>query len=452
MIVPDDALDIRALLGEEAANAPRPVGMSARNLRRAKVRRTTVLAASLAAIAVVGTVFVFGAAWVLGEDFNERDPIDPVPTPEATAAGRQITFSRFASDGGIMVMNVDGSAIRSVVSQAHFALDKPAWAPNGFKIAFHGFFGAAENEGGGLFLINPDGTDRSLMFLGGNAPAWSIDSTTIAYTQEGRIHIVSMGRNPRPESTLDIEGDYPSWSPDGLKLVFSRGGGGLWTVNRDGSELRLLLEDTPDSRPIDPDWSPDGSQIAFTSYADDGSETIEIISVDGIGRRTVTEGRAPAWSPDGTRIALSRADSDDTSHIYSIRPDGTDLRQLTFGPHADHSPDWVAVSSDLTSFPCPELMPPADNAREEMRTTIEDYLESRRPNGRGYSYRIERLTVPQEGGPEAACSAETWRRSFQVEGHFKPPKGATNPSSSLAYFRVLIGLSQDGWIVWAEPH
>ena len=40
-------------------------------------------------------------------------------------------------------------------------------------------------------------------------------------------------------------GDYPSWSPDGTRIVYTRtqpGDGGLWVMNLDGSNKRRLTK------------------------------------------------------------------------------------------------------------------------------------------------------------------------------------------------------------------
>ena len=68
-----------------------------------------------------------------------------------------------------------------------------------------------------------------------------------------------------------------------------------------------LLTDTPDIHEGVPRLSPDGTRLAFVSYTDADLSTykIEVMNVDGTGRRTVatTPGASwPVWSPDGTRL------------------------------------------------------------------------------------------------------------------------------------------------------
>jgi TolB protein len=63
-----------------------------------------------------------------------------------------------------------------------------------------------------------------------------------------------------------------SWSPDGNRLAFTRGGGSkreIWLVNADGSGLTQLTHSAGKRRPTDfdysenPNWSPDGTRIVF---------------------------------------------------------------------------------------------------------------------------------------------------------------------------------------------
>lgn len=126
-----------------------------------------------------------------------------------------------------------------------------------------------------------------------------------------------------PEGTAQEEGGlrqltddpaqdgYPSWSPDGRHILFSRYGGeaapektGLWVVPPDEGVPRRLTTVIGEH----PDWSPDGRYIVFDG---DYGNSIQLVSSDGgTPVRIVPEsipvvrGGQPKWSPDGTRIAF----------------------------------------------------------------------------------------------------------------------------------------------------
>ena len=112
--------------------------------------------------------------------------------------------------------------------------------------------------------------------------------------------------------------ETPSWSPDGLRLVFTGLEGGvsdLYVINRDGSGLERLTNDRFAQR--DPVWSPDGSRIAFTTDFGAGTD-FELLSYDDyqIGLFDIATSEVtylpeqsgkninPQWGPGGRTIAF----------------------------------------------------------------------------------------------------------------------------------------------------
>jgi Tol biopolymer transport system component len=199
---------------------------------------------------------------------------------------------------------------------------------------------------------------------------------------------------------------YPTWSPDGeyvayRRLVFSsQGPPGIYIIRSDGSENRLLLDETsfygqglvllqeirfsPNGRQITvtkdlevylldvltgsfsqlthtgqnaahPDWSPDGKRIvynrAFYRSAELDSSGFYIVDVEtGQERALFNDGKRVAgnqlrWSPEGEPIAFSTTAEDEDGYpdIYTIQSNGTGLGSLTAGSRESFSeiPHWI---------------------------------------------------------------------------------------------------------------
>ena len=100
-------------------------------------------------------------------------------------------------------------------------------------------------------------------------------------------------------------------------------------VNRDGTDLRILTNDTfPD---FSPTISPNGEFIAFESERN-GNGDIYLMNITTKELKRLTSHPArdyiPAWSLDGKHVAfVSRRDG--FAHIWVINADGTGLYQLT---------------------------------------------------------------------------------------------------------------------------
>jgi Tol biopolymer transport system component len=141
-----------------------------------------------------------------------------------------------------------------------------------------------------------------------------------------------------------------TWSPDGSTMAY-RGGEedqppvgdatGLWLVDADGTNERLLVADTGHAvHGIGPVWSPTGERIVYQRRCCGRVETHELVLVDVVdGAETViaqprTDGPSGSvplwpvnatWSPDGTMLVGSAwpewLDGGDLSRLFVVAAD-----------------------------------------------------------------------------------------------------------------------------------
>lgn len=254
---------------------------------------------------------------------------------------RKIAFS-FANtivsaEKGIHIIDEDGSN-RALVTDAFDWFGYPDVSPDGTRIVF-----VAVTEGQtfeDIWVVNLDSSN--LVKLVGTAlasfPTWSPDGTKIAFSRRrpdslqvwqygsvSDIFVMDVNEGNVTNVTADHSrgGKQPAWSPDGSKFAYMGSGIGLAVMNSDGANP-VSLQPEINLPTADPAWSPDGARIAFSAVYDE--------------------------SPIGNR---------EYTGIFLIDPDGSNLTQLThpgdLGPgttvrdrHPAWSPDGTKIVFDST--------------------------------------------------------------------------------------------------------
>ncbi len=234
-----------------------------------------------------------GTMYVCNADGSNRQEI-PTPygvdrRPTWSADGQMIIFPSLSGVPGrpeIAAMNLDGSGYVELTTSASASFlggTYPSVSPDGTQIVLIGLW--KEQQGGDYFwritLMNADGSDlhtlgthkRRAGIDNGIGPTWSSDGQWIIYAadkdDDDNMEIYRIAANGSAEEALTnnpYSHQYPEFSPDDLRLLFSsnRSGAGydLWAAMLDGSAAPRALAEGYGYGSL----SPTGDQILVSGH------------------------------------------------------------------------------------------------------------------------------------------------------------------------------------------
>ena len=211
-------------------------------------------------------------------------------------------------------------------------------------------------------LVSLDSNETTAIGQGSWA-ALSPGGRKVAYAYEGlRVLDTETG-----QTVLLIAEDSSyamSWSPEGERITFIRGGDGVYLINADGSELHRAPGTSADMIGI-AGWLPDGKRFVVSRIAAGGTlmqtldlrtgETEDLFLVDN------PKGGFAHLSPDGTRIIFSAGVFGKTNYgIYMANLDGSDQRLL-----AEPGDDFIFTMGAWSPDGQWLILNPFDNASYE---------------------------------------------------------------------------------------
>ena len=253
---------------------------------------------------------------------------------------------------------LDGSDVKRVAYTGEL-ISNPISSPDGSRIAFF-------TREHGLTTTKSDGSDmrRTDSDLIGWAGRWSNDGqrgAVLTNDYEGVPALVNI-RSDGTDPIVIAKGlgdtpviSLPDWSPSDDRLYFAKKDQAtppwptkLYSVNSDGSDLRMIADLAVGFDTKEVDVSPDGSELLFAKR--DG---VYLMNTDGTNIRNLTSGydftndfvhvdglaisgNYASWSPDGSRIAVFYQDQYPIidGHVvvlFTMARDGSDIRALITG-------------------------------------------------------------------------------------------------------------------------
>lgn len=197
--------------------------------------------------------------------------------------------------------------------------------------------------------------------------------------RDGDFEIYSMtadGKDINQITDNSIDDRYPVLSPQGIIAYITKAEGkdDIFTIDlTSGNKRRLTTLGTNRY----PSFSPDGMHLLFISDRD-GDFEIYRMNLDGSGQKQITdnsfEDRAPSYSPDGQTIVFC-SNRNGEYEIFEMKADGQDQKSIFAGGHSwspRFSPDGKLITFYSNKLGAYEIWLMDHNGKNARKLTEDD--------------------------------------------------------------------------------
>ena len=164
----------------------------------------------------------------------------------------------------------------------------------------------------------------------GDSPSWSPDGKKIVFRDHDGIWILDL--ESKHQIFVSPLGSHPSWSPDGKNIAYAHKGICLWDIETGNSNSLSPVGNHPK-------WFPDSDALIFQHQG------IWQIHVDGSNKKKVLDQGIPlSFAPDGTSLLIEFWDLERIHFFLAILNLSTgQLSKLVDGTKGSFSPDGYSV-------------------------------------------------------------------------------------------------------------
>ena len=282
--------------------------------------------------------------WMMNRDGGDKKPLTTgkaivshefLPSPD----GEKVTF--LSKDGEIRVVDIEKGTEVKIFSpedprKSNLGLGCPfTWSLDSNYLLHNRL---SKGKILDIWMISSDGKEeKPLTKNRWESNDWgfkfSPDGKKIVYAIEGAFYTMNNDGSNKKRVSGDIELNENkfSFSSDGTKIIFLSNYN-IWTVNTDGSDLRQLTEGSNNNYPS---WSLDGEKIIFTK-SDGEKNTNDLWMMNKEGKNQVALTRAkivlehPVFSSDGRHLAFWTIEGTDY-YFWITNIDGTGEQILSSG-------------------------------------------------------------------------------------------------------------------------